>query len=348
MENKREILIEATGVKHTFREGQVRTEVLHGVDLTIRSGENVFLTGLSGSGKTTLIALIGCLRSVQEGSLKILGEELRGAREAKLRKMRRHIGYVFQDFNLLDFMTIRQNVQQSLKLQNNYSTKKARLLSEEILDRVGLGDRVNTYPAKLSGGQKQRVAIARALVHRPRLVLADEPTAALDSVTGREIIELFQELVVEQNSAALIVTHNIRALENADEIFQMKDGYLGPAVREQLSLVLPTLNDQELDDISEHSDIKVYPPGDVIIRQGDIATRFFILVRGKVEVMRESQDGKEERLAVLRRKGDYFGETAMLQEGVRRSATVRVANSEPAEVLVMGRDEFLKLDYKIY
>ena len=348
MENKHEILIEAANLKHTYREGQIRTEVLHGVDLTIRGGENVFLTGLSGSGKTTLISLIGCLRSVQEGSLKILGEELRGAREAKLRKMRRRIGYVFQGFNLLDFMTIRQNVQQSLKLQDNYSAKKARLLSEEILDRVGLGDRVNTYPAKLSGGQKQRVAIARALVHRPRLVLADEPTAALDSVTGREIIELFQKLVVEQNSAALIVTHNIRALENADKIFQMKDGYLGAAVREQLSLVLPKLNDKDLDDISKQSTIKVYRPGEVIIRQGDIATEFFLLVKGKVEVVREGRDEGEEILAVLQRRGDYFGEIAMLQEGARRTATVRAAGSKNVEVLVMGRNEFQKIDYKIF
>ncbi|MCI5208973.1 MAG: ATP-binding cassette domain-containing protein, partial [Candidatus Electrothrix sp. ATG2] len=233
LDNKSTFIIEVSELKHTYHVGKVCTEVLHGVNLTIRGGENIFLTGLSGSGKTTLISLIGCLRSVQEGSLKVLGEELRGAKEVKLRKMRRRIGYVLQDFNLLDFMTIRQNVQQSLKLQNNYSKKKARRLSEEMLDRVGLGERINAYPAELSGGQKQRVAIARALVHRPRLVLADEPTAALDSVTGREIIELFQKLAREQNSAALIVTHNIRALKNADEIYQMEDGYLGTAAREQ-------------------------------------------------------------------------------------------------------------------
>lgn len=109
-----------------------------------------FLTGYSGSGKTTLISLIGCLRSVQEGSLKLLGEELNGANEAKLQQMRRRIGYVFQHFNLLDFMTIRQNVQQSLKLQDNYSAKKAKYLSEEILDKVGLGERVNAFPAELT------------------------------------------------------------------------------------------------------------------------------------------------------------------------------------------------------
>jgi len=142
-DNNSEILVEASKLKHTYQAGQVSTEVLHGIDLKIRGGQNVFLTGYSGSGKTTLISLIGCLRSVQEGSLKVLGEELRGTKEAKLRKMRRRIGYVFQHFNLLDFMTIRQNVQESLKLQKSYSRKKARLLSEEMLDRVGLGGCMN-------------------------------------------------------------------------------------------------------------------------------------------------------------------------------------------------------------
>jgi len=343
LDNKNKFIIEVSELKHTYHVGKVCTEVLHGINLTIRGGENIFLTGLSGSGKTTLISLIGCLRSVQKGSLKVLGEELKGAEEVKLRKMRRRIGYVFQDFNLLDFMTIRQNVQQSLKLQKKYSKKKARLLSEEMLDRVGLGDRVNAFPAELSGGQKQRVAIARALVHRPRLVLADEPTAALDSVTGREIIELFQKLAMEQNSAALIVTHNIRALKNADEIYQMEDGYLGAAAREQLSLALPTLNDHELEEISEHSDLQVYSPGDAIIRQGDIANAFFILVKGEVEIVRESQDGTGERLTILRRRGDYFGEIGLLQENALRLATVRATGLDNAEVLVIGRDNFLKM-----
>jgi len=343
MDKNREIIVQTSGLKHRYQVGKVSTEVLHGIDMTILSSQSVFLTGYSGSGKTTLISLIGCLRSVQEGSLKLLGEELRNAREAKLRKMRRRIGYVFQHFNLLDFMTIRQNVQQSLKLQNKYSVKKARFLSEEMLKRVGLGDRVNAYPPELSGGQKQRVAIARALVHRPRLVLADEPTAALDSVTGREIIELFQKLVNEQNSSALIVTHNTRVLNSADEIFQMEDGYLGTATREQLSLALPTLIDQELDEITEHTDFQTYSPGDVIIHQGDIATAFFILVRGEVQVIRADQNGKEEYLATLSKRGDYFGEIGLLQENSVRAATVRASGLENTEVLSIGRDHFLKL-----
>jgi sulfate-transporting ATPase len=338
----KQILVETAALKHTYHVGKVSTEVLHGIDLTIKSGNIVFLTGYSGSGKTTLVSLIGCLRSVQQGSLKLLGEELNGASEAKLRQMRRSIGYVFQHFNLLDFMTLRQNVQQSLKLQNNYSAKKACYLAEEMLDKVGLGHRVNAYPGELSGGQKQRVAIARALVHKPQLVIADEPTAALDSVTGREVIEIFQNLVKQQNSAALIVTHNTRVLDSADEILQMEDGHLGTAAREQLSLALPTLKDLELEQIAKFSDLKVYSPGETIIQQGDIATEFFILIKGMVEIV-HIQDGQEVHIAQIRRRGDYFGEMGLLHENTIRTATVRAVGTENVEVLAISREVFLKM-----
>ncbi|MCP4401778.1 MAG: ATP-binding cassette domain-containing protein [bacterium] len=336
-------LLEIRQLKHSYPMGKKRMEVLHGINLTIQGGKNVLLAGSSGSGKTTLISLIGCLRSVQEGSLKVDGEELKGARQRKLLRMRRRIGYVFQHFNLLDFMTIRQNVQQSLKLQKGYSFKHARKLAEEILERVGLGDRIDAFPPDLSGGQKQRVAIARALVHRPRLVLADEPTAALDSVTGREIVELFQTLVKEQNSAALIVTHDTRILDTADEIFQMQDGYLGAAARENLTLALPTLKDLELEDIAKHAVPQTYAPGDVIIRQGDTAKEFFILIKGEIEVTRMDSNDHEEHLAFRRTRGDFFGEIGLLQENALRMATVRASGSEPLEVLSIGRDAFIKM-----
>ena len=205
-----ENIVAIQNLNHYYREGKENTQVLFDVNLTIKAGETLFLTGESGSGKTTLISLIGCLRSVQKGSLKILGQELHGADEKQLMKLRRHLGYVFQHFNLLDFMTIQQNVQVSLELQENFEPHQAYRQSEAILKEVGLGHRINAYPRELSGGQKQRVAIARALVHRPKLVLADEPTAALDSKTGREVVELIQSLAKQQGSAVLIVTHNNR------------------------------------------------------------------------------------------------------------------------------------------
>ena len=334
-----EILVEAVGLTHTYTTGRVKTKVLHGIDLSIRSGSNVFLTGYSGSGKTTLISLIGCLRSVQSGSLQLLGQELKNARQAKLRKMRCRVGYVFQHFNLLDFMTIRQNVYQSLRLQTDYSPRAAQRRTEEMLDLVGLGDRFKAYPSELSGGEKQRVAIARALVHRPNLVLADEPTAALDTVTGREIMELFQQLVKQQNSAAIIVTHNLRILDRADEILHMIDGRLGVGAAEQLSLALPTLTDDQQEQIAAAAELRSYQPQEVIIHEGDEAHEFFILVRGELEVLRRLPDGGEGQVTCLSKRGTYFGEIA-LQEKRCRTATVRVMGTVPADVLVISHEAF--------
>ncbi|MBC1220613.1 DevA family ABC transporter ATP-binding protein, partial [Nostoc sp. UCD120] len=209
-----------------FGEKRVRSQILFDINFNIKFGEIVIMTGPSGSGKTTLLTLIGGLRSVQEGSLKFLGQELSGASNEQLVKVRRHIGYIFQAHNLLDFLTARQNVQMSLELHKNISEWEARSKSEAILNAVKLENRVNYYPSDLSGGQKQRVAIARALVSHPKLVLADEPTAALDSKTGRDVVTLMQKLAKEQNCAILMVTHDNRILDIADRIIQMEDGYL--------------------------------------------------------------------------------------------------------------------------
>lgn len=333
-------LVETKGLKHAYQDANSRKLVLHGIDLKIRPGSAVFLTGFSGSGKTTLISLIGCLRSVQEGSLKLLGEELNGASQAKLRTMRRRIGYVFQHFNLLDFLTIRQNVQQSLELQADFSPREAKRRSEEMLDLVGLGDRCNAYPAALSGGQKQRVAVARALVHRPRLVLADEPTAALDSGTGREVIDRFGKLVKQQNSAALVVTHNMRILDAADEIYHMEDGRLAAAVGEQLSLTLPTLSDIQLRSVAGETTKRRFKPGDIVIQQGDEAREFFILLSGAVEVMRELPDGTTQFLARLDERGQSFGEIGLLQDHAQRTATIRATGPGETEALVISKETF--------
>jgi putative ABC transport system ATP-binding protein len=199
---------------------------LFDINLTIKAGEIVIMTGPSGSGKTTLLTLIGGLRSVQEGSLKFNGQELLGASNEELVQVRRQIGYIFQAHNLLDFLTAMQNVQMSLELQRNISQWESYIQSETMLQAVKLGDRINYYPSDLSGGQKQRVAIARALVSHPKLVLADEPTAALDSKSGRDVVNLMQQLAKEQDCTILIVTHDNRILDIADRIINMEDGYL--------------------------------------------------------------------------------------------------------------------------
>ena len=214
-------------LNHYFGKQSLVTQALFDINLDINMGEIVIMTGPSGSGKTTLLTLLGGLRSVQSGSLQTLNRELCKASEASLVQLRRKIGYIFQAHNLLPFMTAQQNVQMSLELENNFSSHQSADIAAEMLAAVGLKEKAKYYPQNLSGGQKQRVAIARALVSRPKLVLADEPTAALDSKTGREVVNLMHHLVKENNSTILLVTHDNRILDIADRIIHMEDGRLG-------------------------------------------------------------------------------------------------------------------------
>ncbi len=219
-------VVSIKNLNHYYGKGSLRKQILFDVSLEIQPGEIVLMTGPSGSGKTTLLTLMGGLRSPQEGSLQILGQELAGASKNKLVEVRRNIGYIFQAHNLLKCLTACQNVQMSLELHPEFSPKEAAAKSAAMLKAVGLGERVNYYPDNLSGGQKQRVAIARALVSHPKVVLADEPTAALDSKSGRDVVELMQRLAKEQGCTILMVTHDNRILDIADRIVHMEDGYL--------------------------------------------------------------------------------------------------------------------------
>lgn len=203
----------------------LRRQILHNINLELMPGEIVIMTGPSGAGKTSLLTLIGGLRTVQDGSLQLMGQEMAGAPASRLVFMRRQIGYIFQGHNLMPFLTARQNVQMPFELYQ-ISDRRAKATAEQMLQAVKLGDKVNYYPQQLSIGQKQRVAIARALVTHPRLILADEPTASLDSKTGRDVIELMQRLAKEQGSAILMVTHDNRILDVADRIISMEDGRL--------------------------------------------------------------------------------------------------------------------------
>ncbi len=221
-----QFVVDINNLTYYFGRGVLRSKVLSDINLKITPGEIVILSGPSGSGKTTLLTLIGGLRSVLEGSLKVLDQELRGASDIQLIKIRRHIGYIFQSHNLLTSLTALQNVQMSVKLHENISNQERNIKSKAALEAVGLGNRINYYPEHLSGGQKQRVAIARALVCHPKLVLADEPTAALDSKSGRDVVQIMQQLVKEQGCAVLMVTHDNRILDIADRIIHMEDGQL--------------------------------------------------------------------------------------------------------------------------
>ena len=214
------------GLNHWYGKGDTRRQVLQGIDLCVAPGEVVLLTGPSGCGKTTLLTLVGALRQVQEGSVQVLGRQLTGASQRQRQQLRRSIGMIFQGHNLLRCLTAEQNVQMGSDLLPGLGYRARRDQAREWLRAVGLGDELHKLPHDLSGGQKQRVAIARALAAHPRLLLADEPTAALDSRTGREVVELLQRLAREQGCAVLMVTHDPRILDIADRLVRMEDGRL--------------------------------------------------------------------------------------------------------------------------
>ena len=219
-------VIDIENLDHSFGQGELRKQVLFDINLEIDRGEIVLMTGPSGSGKTTLLTLVSGLRSPQSGSCKILGKELCGASSAELVQARRNNGYIFQAHNLHQSLTAAQNVQMGLEVQGKYSKAEMRDRAVAMLEEVGLAERVDYYPDKLSGGQKQRVAIARALVAHPAIVLADEPTAALDSKSGRDVVNIMQKLAREQGSTILLVTHDDRILDIADRIVHLEDGRL--------------------------------------------------------------------------------------------------------------------------
>jgi putative ABC transport system ATP-binding protein len=219
-------VISMRNVNHFYGAGALRRQVLFDVSCDIWPGEIVIVTGPSGSGKTTVLTLAGALRSVQQGSMKILGEELCGASPGTLVRIRENIGFIFQLHNLLECLTARQNVEIALGVRP-FRRRETRARSVAMLEAVGLGDRLEFPPNQLSGGQRQRVAVARALVRQPKIVLADEPTAALDKHSGRDVVELLRQLARRQGCAVLLVTHDNRILDIADRLMLLEDGRLG-------------------------------------------------------------------------------------------------------------------------
>jgi putative ABC transport system ATP-binding protein len=216
------IRIEA--LNYAYGEGELRRPVLRDVALQVGVGEVLLLTGPSGSGKTTLLTLIGALRAMQEGSCEVLGQELFGASERARVSLRQRIGFIFQNHNLLGALTARQNVAMALEVAPRLSETERLARAGEMLTAVGLAEHVDRLPGKLSGGQRQRVAIARALAAQPGLVLADEPTAALEKVSGAEVAHLLRDLAKSRGVPILMVTHDPRILDIADRVVAMEDG----------------------------------------------------------------------------------------------------------------------------
>ncbi|MCL4819536.1 MAG: ABC transporter ATP-binding protein [Vicinamibacteria bacterium] len=212
-------------VRKTFEEGSQKVEVLRGVSLAVDQGEVVALEGPSGSGKTTLLSIMGCILTPSAGRIRIAGREVSGD-EAALRDVRkRSIGFVFQQYNLFPALTAQENVEYALNVKGARG-RGAAAEAARVLDLVGLGDRRRFLPRDLSGGQKQRVAIARALAGSPEVLLADEPTANLDTAVGTQILELFQKLAKDENKGLVIVTHDPKVRNVADRVVGIRDGRL--------------------------------------------------------------------------------------------------------------------------
>ena len=222
-------LITVEHLNHSFEEAGQAKQVLHDINLQVHPGEVVILTGPSGSGKTTLLTMLGGLRAAQSGRLHILGAELLHAESSTLTRLRRRVGFIFQAHNLLPYLTALENVRVGLEVHPHWLERGRAAMDRSaaaMLERVGLSDRAMYYPEKLSGGQKQRVAIARALAPAPPLLLADEPTAALDRDSGRAAVELFRELADQQRAAIVMVTHDNKVLDIADRIVNLEEGRL--------------------------------------------------------------------------------------------------------------------------
>jgi len=334
-------VIRVDGLDFAYGEGDARNQVLFDIGLVVQPGQLIVMTGPSGSGKTTLLTLVGALRTLQHGRIDILGHDLSRLGPSGLMRVRREIGFIFQMHNLFDSLTAYENVKMALQLAGSHSAAEMRQRGVAMLESLGLGARTEYKPRSLSGGQRQRVAIARALANRPKLVLADEPTAALDPDSTRNVVRLFKDLTVEDGTAIVMVTHDHRIIELADRLVHMVDGrivsdiVLNDALRicEFLKEVegFKHLTPNELTQIAEHMTKRHYMPGEIVIREGDTGHELFLVSEGAVTVMRSG--GEVARLG----PGDFFGELALMS-GAPRNATVVAA--DPVEAYVLGETDF--------
>uniref|UniRef100_A0A7C1FUV3 ABC transporter ATP-binding protein n=1 Tax=Caldilinea aerophila TaxID=133453 RepID=A0A7C1FUV3_9CHLR len=216
--------LEALHVTKIYGTGTTAVTAVNDVSLSVRRGEFVALVGPSGSGKTTMLAMLAGLLKPSEGQIFIAGQDIGRMSEAERTRFRgRYIGFAFQSNNLVPYLTALENVELMLRLNGKFD-RKGRERARELLVRLGLAERLNNRPNQLSGGQQQRVAIARALIHEPEVVLADEPTASLDTERAHQVVQTFAELIHEQNRAGIMVTHDLRMCRYVDRVIQMVDG----------------------------------------------------------------------------------------------------------------------------
>lgn len=219
-------IVKCSDVKKTYRQGEVDVQALRGVSLSIKKGDFLALAGPSGSGKTTMLNIIGGLDSADSGNVTVNGNALEEMNQSQLANLRlHHIGFVFQAFNLIPVLSAAENVEYVMLLQGIPQTER-RQRARSILDDVGLGDKYNRRPAELSGGQQQRVAVARAIVSNPSIVLADEPTANLDSKTGKGLLDMMKKMNQEKKVTFIFSTHDRMVMKYAARLLRIRDGQL--------------------------------------------------------------------------------------------------------------------------
>ena len=348
-------------VSYTFGLGQkeVSNPVLKNNNLELYPGEIVILTGQSGSGKTTLLTLIGGLRRLQKGggNIQVLGHELAGMSDEDLIRLRRQIGFIFQAHNLFGSLSAVQNVRLPLELgvgaesllRTNADVQERAV---DLLKRLGLGAKIHHKPQKLSGGQRQRVAIARALANQPRLILADEPTAALDAESAEIVLSLLKEMVRSGDRTAIVVTHDTKILESAHRIVNMRYGEIVSNInverakkrctflketrvlKELLSGMLTEFDLAIADRMTQES----FSAGSEIIHPGEDGDKFYMIHRGAVDVIRPLDDGSLHHDEIA--DGSFFGEVALIRN-VKRNATV-VAKTD-VELFVLTRSQFAEI-----
>ena len=316
--------VKVARLNHSFGEGEQRAQALFDNNLEVRRGEIVIMTGPSGSGKTTLLTLIGSLRTVQEGSLKVLGSELFGATRDQIVKLRREMGFIFQAHNLFESLTAYQNVNMAAELLGmNRASARERI--EYLLTRLDLGHRIHYKPNSL--------------------VLADEPTAALDEKTGREVVTLFQEMAQDEGVTVIMVTHDNRILDVADRIVNMVQGHIKSDVAVVETSVIceflrqfplfAELTPTTLTDMADKMMVQHAEPGDVVIRQGDAGDLFYLIRTGQVEVVVE-EGGKKKTVAELG-EGQYFGEAALINDKPRNATVIAI---DKCTFYTLGQHDF--------
>ncbi len=340
----KEHAVEAESVSYWYGEGETRTQVLFDNSIEIGCGEVVIMTGPSGSGKTTLLTLIGALRRVQQGRLSVMNRDLSALDEQGAVALRKEIGFIFQSHNLFSSLTALENVRMATALRPS-SVREMNERSAQILGQLGLGDRLNHLPAQLSGGQRQRVAIARALVNRPALVLADEPTAALDAESGQTVLGLLRKLADGmERTTVLIVTHDQRVIDHADRVVNMMGGRIinnsltRMTVRIARALcqseVLKGLSEATLTRIAGVMTVETRHKGETIVEEGQPGDRYYLIGSGVAEAFKGA--AYQEEL--------YFGEGfGTISSFFRRPIQQTVRAKTDLELYVISQADFERI-----